>query len=89
MLILKLNSSAAAAPINASSDVAWTENDIWRSTIRGAITPDSTPSNAAAMSDCWTKSTPSKYWVSEKNDDVFIYTTTNRSPTRTTSTFAP
>src|SRR5690625_794373 len=59
-------SSAAAAPMRASSEVAWTENDICRSTTNEVITPESTPSKAHAISACCTKSTDSKYPVSSR-----------------------
>ena len=37
--------------MRASSEVAWTEKDIWRSTMSEVITPDRMPSSAEAMSE--------------------------------------
>ena len=76
--------SATAAPINANSEVACTANDIFRITISGAITPESTPSIAQAISATITKSNPSRYCVCSS-----IYRITVFPPTRTTSTGAP
>ena len=75
---------AIAAPISASSEVACTANDIFRITISGAITPESTPSIAQAISAMITKSNPSRYCVCSS-----IYRITVFPPTRTTSTGAP
>ena len=52
--------------MSASSEVAWTEKDIWRSTMSEVITPDKMPSSAEAMSEDCTKSTLSRYWVSSQ-----------------------
>ena len=76
--------SATAAPINANSEVACTANVIFRITISGAITPESTPSIAQAISAVITKSNPSRYCVCSS-----IYRITVFPPTRTTSTGAP
>ena len=55
--------------MRASSEVAWTEKDIWRSTMSEVITPDRMPSSAEAMSEDCTKSTLSRYWVSSQKLD--------------------
>ena len=87
--MLKPKSSAAAAPMSASSLVACTEKDICRSTMRLVITPESTPSSAQAISELCTKSTLSRYAVSVKKSCTVTYITAFLPSTSTTFTSVP
>src|SRR5690625_4453167 len=54
---------AAAAPMTASSEAGWPQNDPGRSSTTGGVTPESTRSKGHASTACCTKSTDSNYPV--------------------------